>query len=38
MIEYEGMSNEEARVNYRFLVKWSPFDNGQPKGEFFKEL
>lgn len=35
-IEYEGMSNEEARKNSRFLVKWSPFDKGQPKGEFLK--
>ncbi len=33
-IEYEGMSNEEARKKSRVLVKWSPFDKGQPKGEF----
>lgn len=35
-IEYEGFSNEEARNNTRFLVKWSSFDNDKPKGEFLK--
>lgn len=33
-IEYEGWSNEKARDETRFLVKWSSFDNGKPKGEF----
>lgn len=35
-IEYEGMSNEEAREKTRFLIKWSSFDDGKPKGEFLK--
>jgi len=35
-MEYEGMPNEEARKNTRVLVKWSPFDKGNPKGEFIK--
>jgi len=36
-IEYEGVSNEEARVNARtFLVEYSPFGEGKPKGEFLK--
>ena len=36
-MEYEEMPNEEARKNTRFLVKWSPFDKGNPKGEFIKK-
>lgn len=36
-IEYEGVPNEEARVNARtFLVEYSPFGEGKPKGEFLK--
>jgi protein tyrosine phosphatase (PTP) superfamily phosphohydrolase (DUF442 family) len=36
-IEYEGVANEEARVNARtFLVEYSPFGEGKPKGEFLK--
>ncbi len=35
-IEYEGYSNEEARVNTRFPVVLSSFDNGTPKGEWLK--
>jgi protein tyrosine/serine phosphatase len=35
-MEYEGISNEEARDETRFLLKWSSFDNGKPKGEFLK--
>lgn len=36
-IEYEGVANEEARVNARtFLVEFSPFGEGKPKGEFLK--
>ena len=35
-IEYEGMSNEEARKKTRLLLKWSSFDDGKPKGEFLK--
>lgn len=34
-IEYEGVANEDARVNARrFLVEFSPFGEGKPKGEF----
>ncbi len=35
-IEYEGMSNEEARAKTRVLLKYSSFDDGKPKGEFLK--
>jgi len=36
-IEYEGVPNEEARKDARtFLVEYSPFANGKPKGEFLK--
>lgn len=35
-MEYEGMSNEEARDKTRMLVKFSSFDDGKPKGEFLK--
>lgn len=35
-IEYENFTNEEARNQVRFLVKWSSFDDGKPKGEFLK--
>lgn len=35
-IEYEGMSNDEARNKTRLLLKWSSFDDGKPKGEFLK--
>ncbi len=35
-IEYEGMSNEEARSKTRTLLKFSSFDDGKPKGEFLK--
>jgi protein tyrosine/serine phosphatase len=35
-MEYEGLSNEEARKNTRVLVKWSPFDKENPKGVFIK--
>lgn len=36
-IEYEGYTNEEARVNTRMPVKFSPFDHGTPKGEYLKK-
>ncbi len=35
-IEYEDMSNEEARDKTRFLLKGSSFDDDSPKGEFLK--
>ncbi len=35
-IEYENWTNEEARKGVRFLMKWSSFDDGKPKGEFLK--
>ena len=36
-IEYEGVANEDARVNARtFLIEYSPFAEGKPKGEFLK--
>ena len=35
-IEYEGMSNEEARQKAAFPVMFSSFDDGKPKGEFLK--
>jgi len=35
-IEYEGMSNQEAREGARLLLKYSSFDDGKPKGEFLK--
>jgi protein tyrosine/serine phosphatase len=35
-IEYEGMSNEDARSKTRALVTFSSFDDGKPKGEFLK--
>ncbi len=35
-IEYENFTNEEARKKVRFLVKFSSFDEGTPKGEFLK--
>jgi len=35
-IEYEGFTNEEARQGVRALVKFSPFDDGEPKGEYLK--
>lgn len=35
-IEYEDMVNDEARKKTRALVKWSPFDENNPKGIFLK--
>ena len=35
-IEYENMPVDEARMQTRFLVKWSSFDDDTPKGEFLK--
>lgn len=35
-IEYENLTNEEARNGVRTLIKWSSFDDGKPKGEFLK--
>ena len=36
-IEYEGVPNEQARRDARkFLVEFSPFAEGKPKGEFLK--
>lgn len=35
-IEYEGFTNEQARLDTRTLVKFSSFDNGTPKGEYLK--
>jgi hypothetical protein len=35
-MEYEGMSNEEAREKTRLLLKGSSFDDDSPKGEFLK--
>lgn len=35
-VEYEDFSNEEARLNTRFPVFMSSFDNGTPKGEWLK--
>jgi predicted protein tyrosine phosphatase len=35
-IEYEDMSNEDARNKTRFFLKGSSFDEGTPKGEFLK--
>jgi protein tyrosine/serine phosphatase len=35
-IEYENWTNEEARKQVRFLVKFSSFDDNTPKGEFLK--
>lgn len=35
-IEYENWTNEEARKGVRFLIKWSSFDDGKPKGEFLR--
>lgn len=36
-IEYEGMSNEDARCKTRTFVSYSSFDEGKPKGEFLKD-
>lgn len=33
-IEYENWTNDDARLATRFLVKWSAFDLGKPKGDF----
>ena len=33
-IEYEDMSNEDARGKTRFLINGSSFDDGSPKGDF----
>tara|TARA_R110000787_G_scaffold81036_2_gene175918 strand:+ start:75245 stop:75814 length:570 start_codon:yes stop_codon:yes gene_type:complete len=35
-IEYEDMTNEEARGKTRLLLKGSSFDDDSPKGEFLK--
>jgi protein tyrosine phosphatase (PTP) superfamily phosphohydrolase (DUF442 family) len=35
-IEKENFSNEDARQNAAFPVKFSSFDDGTPKGEFLK--
>ena len=35
-IEYENFTNEVARNGVRFLIKWSSFDDGKPKGEYLK--
>jgi hypothetical protein len=40
-IEYEGLSNEDARINTRSFIelrplKFSSFDDGKQKGEFLK--
>jgi protein tyrosine phosphatase (PTP) superfamily phosphohydrolase (DUF442 family) len=35
-IEYENLTNEEARSGVRTFVKWSSFDDGKPKGEYLK--
>lgn len=35
-IEYENMSNEEARKGTRFIVAGSSFADGRSKGEFLK--
>lgn len=35
-IEYENWTNDEARKQVRFLVKFSSFDDGTPKGEYLK--
>jgi protein tyrosine/serine phosphatase len=35
-IEYEGFTNEQARLDTRTFVKFSSFDNGTPKGEYLK--
>ena len=35
-MEYEDMSNEDARDKTRFLLTGSSFDEGTPKGEFLK--
>jgi hypothetical protein len=35
-IEYEEMTNEEARGKTRLLLKGSSFDDDSPKGEFLK--
>lgn len=35
-MEYENMSNEDARSKTRVLVKWSSFDDGKPKGDYLK--
>ena len=36
-MEYEDMTNEDARNKTRFLLKGSSFDEGTPKGEFLKK-
>lgn len=35
-IEYENLTNEDARKGVRTLIKWSSFDDGKPKGEYLK--
>jgi len=35
-MEYEGWSNEEARAQAAFPLRFSSFDDGKPKGEFLK--
>ncbi|WP_297507750.1 dual specificity protein phosphatase family protein [Flavobacterium sp.] len=35
-MEYEGWSNEEARAQTAFPIRFSSFDDGKPKGEFLK--
>ncbi|KAA1245271.1 dual specificity protein phosphatase family protein [Aquimarina sp. RZ0] len=36
-IEYEGLSNEEARLQTKFPIYLSSFDKGTPKGEWLKK-
>ena len=35
-VEYENFTNEAARNSTRFIVKYSPFGDGTPKGEYLK--
>lgn len=35
-MEYEGWSNEEARAQAAFPLRFSSFDDGKPKGDFLK--
>ena len=37
-IQYEGMTNEEARLKTRPITLLSPFDNEAPKGEWLKQF
>jgi len=36
-VEYENFTNEAARMGTRFIVKYSSFDDGSPKGEYLKK-